>query len=96
VQTAADGSAALGRLEDLGWSTDVVVSDVRMPVMDGVSLTRAIQKRRPGLPVVLISGFTDGRNLDLQSSDGRVVFLSKPFTSQEIVDAIGEASRAHA
>jgi signal transduction histidine kinase len=54
VQTAADGSAALGRLEDLGWEADVVVSDVRMPVMDGVELAHEIRQRRPELPVVLI------------------------------------------
>lgn len=96
VQTAADGAAAFARLEALEWKIDVVISDVRMPVMDGVELTRHIRQHHPELPVVLISGYTAGRNLELEDTDDPVVFLSKPFTSQEIVDAIGEASRAQA
>ena len=64
--------------------------------MDGVELTLELRQRRPKLPVVLISGYTDGRNLELEDEDQSVVFLSKPFTSQEIVEAIGEASRLRA
>ncbi|MEX2471972.1 MAG: ATP-binding protein [Gemmatimonadota bacterium] len=73
---------------------DVVLTDLTMPVMGGAELIRRLKEVRPGLPVVLASGFADtpeGRALD--SSD-RVVFLPKPFTRRELAHALDEALRA--
>ncbi len=72
---------------------DVVLTDLTMPVMGGGELIRRLKELRPGLPVVLASGFADtpeGRALD--TTDG-VVFLPKPFTRRELAAALEEALR---
>ncbi len=54
VQTAVNGIEALGLLA--GTRTDVVVSDIRMPEMDGVSLLREIRRQYPMIRVIMITG----------------------------------------
>ncbi len=54
VTLAPDGAAALAAAEGLAF--DVLLTDLRMPVMDGMALIRALRAERPDLPVVIISG----------------------------------------
>ncbi|HBZ71735.1 MAG TPA: two-component system response regulator [Deltaproteobacteria bacterium] len=55
VETAGDGAEALSRLE--AGHFDLVLTDVVMPKMDGYELLRAVQERRPGLPVLMMTAF---------------------------------------
>ncbi|TMB53829.1 MAG: response regulator, partial [Deltaproteobacteria bacterium] len=52
-ETCAGGEAALAALEEHG--ADVVVTDWKMPHMDGIELLRRLHARRPGLPVILVT-----------------------------------------
>lgn len=93
VTAAADGREAAELLELQGLADDDlhgVVLDVRMPENDGVELLRWLRADGRRIPVVLISGCTDGLE-PLASSLGAVV-LGKPFTRSALVAAI-EASR---
>ncbi len=54
VTMANDGAAALAA--SVGLDFDVLLTDLRMPVMDGMALIRALRAERPDLPVVVISG----------------------------------------
>lgn len=55
-----------------------LVSDVRMPGLDGIALARRLRARRPGLPVLLVSGYADaGAREALEGLD--VTFLPKPY-----------------
>ncbi len=60
---------------------DIVVTDVRMPGMDGIALTKEVKQRHPDLPVVLITGFLPDCESGLHA-DG---FLRKPFRIENII-----------
>ncbi len=83
---ARDGEEALKTLSQT--SFDMVITDLRMPKMDGMVLLRALKEKFPGLPVVVITGFgTDSSRSDAFAAhaDG---FLAKPFKVEEIKDLL--------
>src|SRR5215207_9785054 len=84
VETACDGMEAMERLESRDGGYDLLVSDVRMPLMDGIALAHNASGRWPGLPILLMTGYADQRERadDLQTIIRDV--LTKPFTLQEI------------
>ena len=69
----------------------VVVSDIRMPGMDGTELLRAALQKDPELPVILVTGHGD---LDLAVSmmrEGAYDFIEKPYAPERLVDAVRRA-----
>jgi two-component system cell cycle sensor histidine kinase/response regulator CckA len=88
VITASDGELALDALGDT--PVDVLVSDVVMPGIDGVELAEAIRVRRPGLPVVLMSGYAEPPQRRALDHNG-AVFLAKPFAADDLLDAVRAA-----
>ncbi len=80
VLQAESGREALAML-DAHLRLDVLVTDVRMPGMTGLELSAAASSRRPGLRVILISGFFRPQALTCR-------FLQKPFRTQELDAAI--------
>jgi signal transduction histidine kinase len=64
----------------------VVLSDVMMPEVSGPELAEQLRAASPGLPVLLMSGFTDGRLA------GEQVALNKPFTVAQLVSAVERAA----
>jgi CheY-like chemotaxis protein len=84
VLEAADGDKARDIL-DSGATIDLVFSDVRMPgQMDGFALARWIRQHRPGIPVILTSGYA-GRVPPVALCD---YFLDKPYGPTEILQHI--------
>ena len=79
VDEAVDGAAALGMLEETPY--DLIISDMRMPRLDGLGLLAAARRRWPAQPFMLISAAFDWR---AESRDG-VVFMGKPFELDEFV-----------
>jgi len=72
---------------------DCLISDIDMPGTDGVELLRLTHAARPGLPIILITGYPD-RLKRLPPLDGinPSVFV-KPFKADELLAALGEALR---
>lgn len=66
---------------------DVVISDIRMPVMDGVQLLKSIRTQSQ-VPVILITGFSELLETQTAYELGANEFLPKPFSRQELIDAI--------
>ena len=62
---------------------DVVVTDLRMPNMDGFTLIRQLRDRFPTLPIIAASGMADGRT-DKAVEAGAQAFLAKPFTAEKL------------
>ena len=91
VVTASDGGLALDALA--ATAIDVLVSDVVMPGIDGVELFEAIRARRPGLPVVLMSGYAEPPQRRALDGAG-AIFLAKPFTANDLLDAVRAAFAA--
>ena len=85
VVTAVDGIDALEVFDRLDGQIDALVTDVAMPRMRGDELAMRLAERRPGLPVVMMSGYAAG---DVVGHD-RV--LEKPVSQAELLRAIREA-----
>lgn len=90
---ADDGAAALEQVADP--SVSVVVLDVRLPDMDGISVLAKIREARPELPVIMLSASTDQEivleALRLGASD----YLAKPLHDEELVLAVGRGIDGH-
>jgi CheY-like chemotaxis protein len=88
VLEAADGATAL-QLLDTTPSDHValVLTDLRMPVMDGRQLAAALARRRPSLPIVFMSGFT-AQLMDLRLVSPGLSFLAKPFRNDDLLAAV--------
>ncbi|MGL5116151.1 MAG: response regulator transcription factor [Beijerinckiaceae bacterium] len=91
VVAEPDGAAALERLEEEDGAFDLLLSDIRMPLMDGIALALAVGRSFPGLPILLMTGFADQRERahDLDAIVQDVV--TKPFSLVEIRAAVARA-----
>lgn len=87
VLVAPDGDKALAML-DAGLDADVVFSDVVMPgEVSGIDLAGLLRERRPGLPVVLATGYTDQRAVI-----PGVQILAKPYEIDQVVELLATLS----
>ena len=68
-----------------------LVSDVRMPGMDGLELQRQVRVAYPELPVILISAHVDDQIRRRALEEGAVDFLYKPFDGEELLRSIHRA-----
>ncbi|MCA9522929.1 MAG: response regulator, partial [Myxococcales bacterium] len=93
VRDAGSALAALALLETETF--DVVVSDIRMPDMDGIELLRAIRARSFDLPVILITGSPSIETAMQAVEFGALRYLTKPVTSGALIDAIEHGERLH-
>lgn len=91
LTAAADGAAAI---EALDWSDgefDLLLSDVKMPVMDGIALALAAGRDHPDMAIMLMTGYADQRErahgLDALIHD----VIAKPFSLSDIRTAVAEA-----
>lgn len=83
VMEAKSGEQALELVRE--HSFDVVLSDIRMPGMNGVDLCRQIRKVRPELPVILMTAFT-GEGLVREAVDeGALMVIPKPFAIEHLI-----------
>jgi CheY-like chemotaxis protein len=86
----ASAGAALGALAN-GREIDLVFSDVMMPgAMNGVELAGEIRRRRPGLPVILTSGFAGAAKRAANAQ--RMTILTKPYTLEELRSAFARCA----
>jgi PAS domain S-box-containing protein len=88
-----EASSADSAIDILRESADVglLLSDIRMPGMSGVDLVRQAKKVRPGLPAVLISGFSKESMMAEGGMVEDVPFLQKPFRLEELSRTIRDA-----
>lgn len=84
VREAADGQEALALLENGGTDVTLVLSDVVMPVMNGVALAEAVRDRHPNVRLLLTSGHTE-RALGGAPLPADIPLLRKPWTVDELV-----------
>jgi two-component system C4-dicarboxylate transport response regulator DctD len=89
VDAAADGNAAMATLENRRF--DVVVTDVRMPGMDGLELLQAIRQRDPAQVVILLTGHGDVPLAVEAMRLGAHDFLEKPYDADHLVVVLDRA-----
>ncbi len=83
------GDAALAELERR--DPDVVVTDWKMPGMDGVELLRQVKARRPRLPVILLTAYASVRAAVEAMREGAFDYVAKPFDNDELRAAVARA-----
>ena len=88
VLQACDGLEALDVLEDNEHRVDLVVSDVKMPEMDGPTLYKELRKRDVELKFVFVSGYTDDAFTNTLDADADYTFLPKPYTLAQIAEVV--------
>ena len=89
VDTAADASTALGRVRTTEY--DLLIADLRMPGMDGLTLIRQVKRTRPDMPVIIITGFSTESSAIEAVNLGVAGYLRKPFRVPEVLAAAAKA-----
>jgi DNA-binding NtrC family response regulator len=92
VQAARNGIDALEQTRANDLAIDVLVTDVVMPEMGGRELAQHLRRRRPDLPILYITGYTDDARMlgELYSTEARL--LEKPFTASALEMAVEEVA----
>ncbi len=88
VEARTDAAGALRAFENDPDGYDLVITDQSMPGMTGADLVRAIQKRRPGKPVVLCTGYSDLVDPERARQLGIRAFLVKPFGYDQLAETV--------
>ena len=95
VVEAADGAEALDLVARDEGRFDLLLTDIRMPLMDGIALALAAARDYPDLVILLMTAYADQRErafgLEAKIHD----VITKPFTLAEIKVAVNEALAAH-
>ena len=94
VETACNGVEAMDRLTETEGDYDLLVTDVKMPMMDGIALAHEASGQWPDLPILLMTGCADQRERAQDLADIIRDVLTKPFTLQQIRAAVTEAGAA--
>ena len=70
---------------------DVIISDIRMPDMDGIALINEIKKISPDMPVIIMTAYSDLDRAVSAFQSGAFEFISKPFDVDEVVNLVKRA-----
>jgi DNA-binding NtrC family response regulator len=93
VETVDSASAALDRIA--AGHYDAIVTDIRMPGMDGLALLAEIRSRRPDTPTLIITGHGENELMVHALRGGAYDFIEKPIDRDYFVAALYRAIRAH-
>jgi excisionase family DNA binding protein len=94
VETAADGFMALERIRSTTY--DLLIADLKMPDMDGLTLIRQAKGLRSELPVIIITGFSTESSAIEAVNLGVAGYLTKPFRVPQVLAAAAKALGAPA
>ncbi len=90
VLQAGDGMNALGVFADHPDSIDLVVTDIRMPVLDGIGLAERLTAQKPSLKMLFISGFFEEDERTQRLVNVGAAFMAKPFALRALVTKVDE------
>jgi two-component system, cell cycle response regulator CpdR len=91
VVVAADGAEALETIARERGEFDLLLSDIKMPLMDGIALALAVARDYPGIAILLMTGYADQRER-ASGLEGLVHgVIAKPFTVAELRFAVAAA-----
>jgi excisionase family DNA binding protein len=94
VDTAPDGTSALDRLRAVSY--DLLIADLKMPGMDGLTLIRQAKRIKADLPVIIITGFSTESSAIEAVNLGVAGYLTKPFRVPQVLAAASKALGAPA
>src|SRR5437870_6187424 len=89
VLEASDGAEAIEIVQQVRGAIDLLVTDVRMPRMDGVALAQALTDMYPDIPILFISGYSFDLEAEQQKRPAkRCGFVAKPFVAKALLEAV--------
>jgi two-component system cell cycle response regulator CpdR len=91
VETAEDGEDGLATIMAAEGGFDLVLSDIRMPVMDGIEMAKRAANAFPGLRILLMTGYAEQRERAAELESIIIDVVSKPFTLNEIRSKVRDA-----
>lgn len=94
VLMAGDGMIAVQKLQN--HTVSLVVTDLKMPIMDGFGLLAHIMENYPGIPVIIITGYSTPEMKRLAKKGGAVGYIEKPFLINALAQQIIETLRKEA
>ena len=86
VMMAGSAQEALAAIE--AHAPGLLLVDVKMPVLDGMYLMRQVRERRPGMPIIVMSGYSTRDTIREALELGAATFIAKPFTPDELTDTV--------
>ncbi|WFU08448.1 response regulator [Rhizobium sp. CB3090] len=92
TEEAADGAEGLEKLRQGAY--DLLLSDIRMPVMDGIELAHQAASTCPGMKILLMTGYAEQRERADDLMEKIVDVVSKPFALPDIRKAVARALAA--
>lgn len=91
VLVAADGAEGLAVFSDKKLEIALILTDMMMPVLDGLGMIQVIRKLNPSLPMIAASGLDANGKVAKLYDQGVKIFLSKPYTTDQLLQAIQRA-----
>ncbi|MHC4777039.1 MAG: PAS domain S-box protein [Planctomycetota bacterium] len=91
VTSVPTAGKALESFDEAGGSFDLVFTDVVLPDVNGIELAEKLLKKRPDLPVLLTSGYTERKSQLTDIKERGLPFLQKPYRLAELLKAVHEA-----
>jgi len=84
VEVAEDGDLGLSQIREAEGSYDLILSDIRMPAMDGIEMAKRAASEFPGLKILLMTGYAEQRERAADLQQVIIDVVPKPFTLLEI------------
>lgn len=91
VASAASAEAAVKFLSNGQQCFDVIITDLRMPVIDGTGILRAVKRAYPDVPVIIITAFGSSDVKKEAYELGATAFLEKPVDTEQLIAVIENA-----
>ncbi len=90
--TAEDGMVALDMVRKT--EIDLIISDLRMPRMDGMTLLREVKALKPEIPVIMLTAYASDETAIESKRIGVFEYRSKPFNAEKLLETIEDALAA--
>ena len=94
VVQAEDGEEGYDQLTEHSGAFDLLLTDIKMPFMDGIALSRAAASQYPELKILMMTGFADQRERSGGLDKIVIDVVPKPFTLEQIRNAVRNAMNA--
>ena len=91
MAVARDGADAVRQIQE--FPPDIVITDIRMPEMDGLQLCAWVREHAPGIQLILLTGFPDFEYAQQAIQYQVVDFVLKPTTEEALAAAVDKACR---
>ena len=88
---APDGEIALSMIQEI--KPDILITDIRMPFMDGLALSRIVKKTLPWIKIIILSGHDEFEYAREAISIGVEEYLLKPVSSQDMIKALDKVAK---